>query len=356
MSTATPTGWAVGVIEDETELAEDETESDIEQIDQLVGREARRIAPEARARYRSWIRRWVAAITTSPDAPVPPLPLRMTVAALYLELLAAGIWSTNDGWRDELADVVLALVADRDEIDDVPEESHAYLGSLVAVGLAVLGQGAVVRGGRPADIILTGVWEPAHDVAALAEDVVIDSLLLRSSELGARMAGRSEVAATVALAREAVIDPKAKILAGLAAVGFDLENEHGAWVVRGTFRNPMRPAAQAATELFDGEPLICVATTGTRSVIMVRGEGTVAMLDSTVGRWRVYALRRPRTPLTLFGQGEGVPPTHQTFTARPVPPAVTAIAGAANLEELLVRFGPGHKARSKDGAWTDWDW
>lgn len=354
-STVAPSGWAVGVIEDETELAEDETESDIEQLDSLVGREARRVAPEARARYRSWIRRWVKAITPSAEGPNPPLPLRMTVAALYLELLAAGIWGAGDGWRDELAEVVLALVTDRDEINESPDESHAYLGSLVAVSLAVLGQDAVVRGGRPVDVVLTRAWEPAHEVATLAEDVVLDSLLLRSDEVGARMAGRSEVAATVELARAAVINPKAEILAGLAALGFDLEEEHGAWVVRGTFRNPMRPAAQTATELFDGEPLICVATTGTRSVILARGKDAVAMLDSAVGRWRVYPLRRPSTPLTLFGQGEGVPPTRQIFVALPVPPAVTAISGDADIHALLAKFGPGRKSRQKDGAWTDWD-
>jgi hypothetical protein len=39
-----------------------------------------------------------------------------------------------------------------------------------------------------------------------------------------------------------------------------------------------------------------------------------------------------------------------------VPPAVTAIAGDADLEALLAKFGPGRRPRSKDGAWTDWDW
>ncbi|NMH97992.1 phospholipase D family protein [Pseudonocardia acidicola] len=348
--------WAVGMIEDETELAEDETESAIEQLDPLVGREARRVKPEARSRYRSWIRRWVKAITPGAAAPVPPLPMRMTVAALYLELLAAGVWGSDDGWRDELADVVLALVADQAEITDSPEESHAYLGSLVALCLAVLGHNAVVRGGRPADVVLTRAWEPAHQVATLAEDVVIDSLLLRSDEAGARLAGRSEVDAVVELAHDAATDPQAETLAGLAAAGLEVEREHGAWIVRGTFRNPMRPAARAATELFDGDPLTCVATTGTRSVIMTRGEDAVAMLDSAVGRWRVYPLRRPSTPLTLFGQGEGVPATRQILAARPVPPAVAAIAGDGDLENLLAKFGPGRKPRSKDGAWTDRDW
>lgn len=326
MSTVEASEWVLGGVEDESELADGETESDLDELDVEVGREARRVAPSARVRYRSWIRRWVGAITPGGTSALPPLPLRMTVAALFLELLAAGVWGGDEAWRDELAKVVLALVEDRDEIDDSPKQSHAYLGALVAVCLAVLGQDAQLRGGRPADVVLSTAWEPAHEVATLSEDLVLDAVLLRSREIGARLAGRSEVLATIALAREAVQDPKAEIRAGLAAAGLDVDREHGAWIVRGSFRNPMRPAALAATEFYDGEPLTCVATTGARSVVMVRGDDTLAMLDSAIGRWRIYPLRRPRTPLTLFGQGEGVPPTRVVVAARPIPPAVAQLA------------------------------
>lgn len=349
VSTVEASTWAVTMVEDETELADDETESAVADLELPTGREARRVKPEARARYRSWVRRWVKAITPSGAAPVPPLPLRMTVAAIYLELLAAGVWGSDEAWRSELADVVLALVSDQGEINDSPQESHAYLGSLVALCLAVLDQDATVRGGRPADIVLTRAWEPAHPVAALAEDVIVDALLLRSSENGARLAGRSEVAAVVELAREAASDPRAETLAAMAEAGLEVEREHDAWIVRGTFRNPMRPAAQAATDLFDGEPLTCVATTGARSVIVVRDADAVAMLDSTIGTWRVYLLLRPRTPLTLLGQGDGVPATRQIFATQPVPPLVAELAGGADLGALLTRYGPQRPARSKDG-------
>lgn len=350
VSTVEASSWAVTMVEDETELADDETESAIEELELLTGREARRVKPEARARYRSWIRRWVRAITPDGAAAVPPLPMRMTVAAIYLELLAAGVWGSDEAWRAELADVVLALVSDRDEIDDSPQESHAYLGSLVALCLAVLGQDATVRGGNPADIVLTRAWEPAHPVAALAEGVIVDSLLLRSNENGARLAGASDVVAVVELARDAAIDPRAETLAAMADAGLEIEREHGAWVVHGTFRNPRRPAARAATELFDGEPLTCVATTGDRSVIMARGADTVAMLDSTVGWWRIYPLRRPSTPLTLLGQSDGVPGTRQILAARPIPLVVAAIAGDADLVALLAKFGPRRTVPSKGGA------
>jgi hypothetical protein len=80
------------------------------------------------------------------------------------------------------------------------------------------------------------------------------------------------------------------------------------------------------------------------------------MLDSAVGRWRVYPLCRPTTPLSLFGQGEGIPPTRQVLAACPVPPAVTALAGKADLAALLADHGPRARPRSKGAAWTDWDW
>lgn len=356
VSTVEASEWAVGAVDDETELAEDETENDIELLDVELGREARRVPPEARSRYRAWIHRWVRSISPGPSVALPTLPLRMTVAALFLELLAAGIWGADESWREDLADVVRSLVEDRAEIDDSPEQSHAYLGALVAVCLAVLGQNARVRGGRPADVVLTRAWEPAHDVATLAEDVVLEAVLLRSSEIGARLAGRAEVLATVELARQATADPKAEIKAGLAAAGLDLEEQHGAWVAHGTFKNPMRPAAQLATELYDGAPLTCVATNGARSVTMVRSEGAVAMLDSAIGKWRVYAMRRPSTPLTVFGQGEGVPATKQILAARPIPPGVSALAGPTDLDAVVAKYGPPRRPPAKDAAWTDWDW
>jgi hypothetical protein len=62
VSTVEASEWVLGGVEDESELAEGETESDLDELDVEVGREARRVAPTARARYRSWIRRWVGRL------------------------------------------------------------------------------------------------------------------------------------------------------------------------------------------------------------------------------------------------------------------------------------------------------
>ena len=86
----------------------------------------------------------------------------MTVGALFLELLAAGVWRSDESWRDDLADLVQALVADSDEVDVTPLEGRGYLGSLVAVCLAVLLHDAELHGGTPADITARRAWEAGH--------------------------------------------------------------------------------------------------------------------------------------------------------------------------------------------------
>ncbi|MGH3574418.1 MAG: hypothetical protein ACRDUW_21765 [Pseudonocardiaceae bacterium] len=117
--------WSVGEVGDETALADGEDESVIEELDdQVLTRHAIVVPVPVRARCRSWARRWVRAVS-APKAPrnqlVPPqpaLPLRMTVGRLYLDLLAAGAWGTDETWREELADLVRALVGDPAELAD----------------------------------------------------------------------------------------------------------------------------------------------------------------------------------------------------------------------------------------------
>jgi hypothetical protein len=48
----------------------------------------------------------------------------MSVGALFLELVAAGVWRSDESGRDDLADVVQALVADLEEVDATPLEGH----------------------------------------------------------------------------------------------------------------------------------------------------------------------------------------------------------------------------------------
>ena len=340
------TSWSVAEIADETELAEGEDEAAIEDIDQTLTRPARRIPPGAHGRYRAWMRRWVIAVS-GPSRPRggaavarPALPLRMTVGALYLELLAAGVWGTDDGWRDELADLVLAIVADASEIADTPEEGHDYLGSLVAVCPAVLLQDASLHGGTPADVAARRAWEAGHGFAAGAEAGVVEALLLTSTQADARLASPAEVSAVVALAGEALADPHAEALAGFLADDFSVERRGEVWIVRGEFRNTMAVAARAVTELVLAGGTMAVATNGGRSTLMIRRGSTLVMADSTIRRWGTYQVRPPMTPASMFRGGEGVPTTRDVAPLAPVPPPVSALAESigVDIDELVRTF------------------
>lgn len=361
--TAQSTSWSVAEVADETELAEGETEDAIEEIDASTARPARRVPRDLRSRYRGWMRRWVSAVTRPParhgevQAVAPALPLRMTVGAIYLELLAAGVWGAEDGWRDELADLVTAIVADPAELGDTPQEGHGYLGSLVAVCLAILLHDASLHGGTPADIVARRAWEAGHEAAAGAEAAVVEALLLTSTQVDARLATPSQVAAVVDLACDALVDPNAEALAGFAAEGIDVERGEGAWVVHGGFRNPIRVAAHAVTELAVPEGIAVVASNGVRSTVMVRRGQVLAMADSTVRRWRIYQVRPPSTPASIFNGSEGVPPARQNAPLLPVPAEVLALGAHMGVDvgRLIGEFLPG-PARNTYRGTTDGDW
>jgi hypothetical protein len=107
-------------------------------------------------------------------------------------------------------------------------------------------------------------------------------LLLTSTQVDARLASPSEVSSVVDLARDALADPHAEALAGLDADGFAVDRRHGAWIVRGEFRNTMRVAARAVTELAVPDGVAAVATNGLRTTVMLRRGPVLMMADSTV--------------------------------------------------------------------------
>ena len=343
-SLVTPTtGWSVADIADETELADGETESAIENIDSASARIAPRVPPALRSRYRGWMRRWVSRITPTPTAATPALPLRMTVAALYLELLAAGVWAIDEGWRTELANVVGALTADPAGRADAPAQSHSYLGSLLAVCLTLLLQDASLHGGAPADVVARRAWKAAFDLAAQADPAIVEAMLLTSTQADARLVTSSEVAAVVALARDALDDPHAESLAGLASDGFDVQRHDGVWIVRGKVRNTPRVAARVLTELNTAEGVAAVVTSTNRTTIMLRHGDTLVMADSMLRHWRTYLVGWPSTPTSLFSGGAGLPSARKVAPLRPIPTDVNALGQQLGcpIEPLIAIFLPG---------------
>lgn len=360
---AEATTWSVAQIVDETELAEGETEAAIEEIDEDTVRQARRIPPGAHQRYRGRMRQLVTAIarprvsTPTTNSAQPALPLRMAVGAVFLDLLAAGVWQSEEGWRSELADLVEAIVADPDEITETPAEGRGYLGSLVAVCLAVLTQDVSLHGGSPADIVARRAWEAAHPVAAEAETSIIESLLLKSSQRDARFASATDVSKVVKLAREALEDPHAEALAGLAADGYEVAQISGVWVARGPFNNTMRVAARMVTEMSGPDGVIALAVGSSRATMMTYHGSTLMMADAKVRQWRTYSVRPPSTPASLFRGDEGVPSTRITAPLYPVPEPVRELSSGLNAElgELLRDYlasGPPAPPRRD----RTWDW
>lgn len=337
------TGWSAADIADETELADGETESAIENINPASARPAPQVPRALRSLYRGWMRRWVARITPTPTSAVlPALPLRMTVGALYLELLAAGVWGVDDGWRTELADIVAALTADPAERAEAPEQSHPYLGSLLAVCLALLLQDASLHGGAPADVVARRAWEAAHERAARADPTIVEAMLLTSTQADARLATPSEVAVVAGLALNALDDPHAESLAGLASDGFDIERHDGVWIVRGKVRNTLRVAARVVTELDTPDSVAAVATNVGRTTIMLRRGDLLVMADSILRRWRTYLIGWPSTPMSLFAGGDGVPSTRQVAPLHPIPTDVDDLAQriGCSIEPLTAVFLP----------------
>lgn len=90
------------------------------------------------AAMRQKMRRFAIKLAArSRETPRPSLELRMLVLQLVLDLLAAGVWGPDEEeWRAPLADAIIALPPTADEA--VPDRALDFLGSLIAVGLALL--------------------------------------------------------------------------------------------------------------------------------------------------------------------------------------------------------------------------
>lgn len=346
--------WVIGDVHDESELAEGETDAILD--DEEIFPE---LTPPPRTEHqkqRSWLRKWVDALRRPRDPAVarPALDLRMLVAALAANRLAAGIWDGSEEWREQLADVVEALVPDPSDIAEEPDQQQGYLESWVAVCLALLLQDASLHGGAEADIVAQRAWRAGHELAAKADPELVASMLTESTKPHARVVTEAGVLAAIELAAQEREDPRATVLAGLAEDGLDVESRDGVWIVRGAFRRPTRPAARVLTELCAPESGIVVATNGTASTIMVRRDGEVLVAETLVRVWQSFRVRPPMTPASLF-RDDSRPRAERTRQLRPLPADVVAAGSAAHVDvtALVEEFLP--KPRPRGQQWSD-DW
>ncbi len=319
-----------GKIED---VAEDENPEDIDPIseeDESNGRPPPAI-PNA---LHQKMRRFAANLTKSVHAsPRPSLELRMLVVQLILDLLAAGIWGPDDdSWRTVLGEALVTLPPDEDEV--VPDRALDFLGSLAAVGVALLGQGASLYGGRPEDLVLRRTWEVIEPWVAVAELELSAQYLYQPAQSYTRVAGLAGVETVIALAKESVQDPRAPTRAALNERGWDVEFHDGAWVVTAPGPIPRVMAGKVATLIGEFETTCAVLVeTASGKCALLRDGQTIALAEK--GHWKFDRLRSSvSTPSSMLNDG---PLRTEAYRLKAPPTVIVDLAGRIGVNLAHIR-------------------
>ncbi|GGV35157.1 hypothetical protein GCM10010277_20820 [Streptomyces longisporoflavus] len=296
----------LGVREEDDEEHEDETEEvDLPTTSVPV---APYVAPEQRARFRAWAQRWVAALTGPDDSAAAPVPVRLLVAGLYVQLLAAGVWDEQDqSWRDGLSRLLEALgsedlTAEADHDD--PPETRRRLDAVAAVVMTLLAQDATFTGGAEHDVLAARAWHGSKTMIARAEPAEAEDLMIPPERALARVAPWSEVDGLIALAQED--DPYAEAIEGLTAAGWSVVCEDGLWEITGSFGNPLPVVAKAAERLgrHHADGVLVRARSKNRWAFMAWADPYLVLLNPPARVWRTYQVRLPATPESRFSGGD----------------------------------------------------
>lgn len=258
-----------------------------------------------RARCRTWIRRWADALTGEEGSAVP-VPARLLVAGLHIQLLAAGVWDADDdSWREVLHDLAAALVrpADRSEDGDAPPpEVERRSKAVVAVAMALLSQDAGFSGGGERDLVAARTWAMCREMIAEAEPDQADDLMIPPDRAHARVTAWSEVEHLVRLAQDD--DPYAEAVEELEASGWSVALAEGLWEITGSFGNPVPVAAKAADRLgrAKGHSVLVRARSGDRWAFVAWDNPLLILLNFRV--WSTYRINPPATPSSRLTGGD----------------------------------------------------
>lgn len=296
----------LGVREEDDEEHEDETE----EVDLPTTSEplAPYVAPEQRARCRAWAQRWVAALTGPDGSAAAPVPVRLLVANLYVQLLAAGVWDEQDqSWRDGLSRLLEALRSEdlAGEADhDAPPETRRRLDAVAAVVMTLLVQDATFSGGGEHDVLAAHAWHGSKAMIARAEPVEAEDLMIPPERALARVAPWSEVDRLITLAQED--DPYAEAIEGLTAAGWSVACEDGLWEITGSFGNPLPVVAKAAERLgrHHAGGVLVRARSKNRWAFMAWADPYLVLLNPPARVWFTYQVRPPATPESRFSGGD----------------------------------------------------
>ncbi|MFC8527515.1 hypothetical protein [Nocardia sp. NPDC057227] len=331
--------WSVDDGEPIIDITDDEAEEDIDPIDaDDTTWTAPEIAPDQRAAWRTRSNRLCRAVSLVESR--APLELRMGITRIYIDLLAAGVWDSADSaWRHPLSDILVALPPKNGD-DDVPEASLDYMSSLLVVGLALLGQGTTIEGGRPEDVLWWSVWTKLREWIARARIEIVADYLYAPTQSYARVTDIGEVTRLIKLATETIADPHAETRAKLAAAELHAKLQDGIWVAEFTGRSVRRTAARIATLVGDPCAVIVVGTASTCAIL--RSGPTVVMGERSPAMWHVMQLRSPiGTPASLLT--DGLPSNRARMALRSPSSDVFAVAAVigidvAQVAEAIVRW------------------
>lgn len=306
-----------------------------------MSRLARRLASEAEAADKAAAE---AAGKSRPDPagdevpgarPRPwSLPTTLLVAALHLQLLAAGAWDENDySWRAVTVDLLRALTAvaaaDRWPADeDLPAEQGERLDAVIAVHISLLGLHGEIEGPE-AEPVAAAAWRMSRTAVARAQPDRASDLYLQASRRGAPVATKADVEALGKRAR-AVPDPVVEAHRALAVAHLSASYEAGVWELAGEFSNPQAACAKAVTVLaglpdglWPGPVLARARGQGTRvpcfmawhRPVLVRQRGT---------QWTSFRVPAPATPSATFQSGAPRPAAQGEQARRDLGPLLTA--------------------------------
>ncbi|WP_141681250.1 hypothetical protein [Mycobacterium malmoense] len=330
--------WDVDLGGTTEDIPEDEDPEEFEpeaDANDSAGRPAPVVPPSMHPKMRSFA---VKLAKKSQEQPRPSLELRMLVVQLILDLLAAGVWGPDDEtWRATLTDALAALPPSNDEA--VPDRALDFMGSLAAVGLALLGQDASLYGGREDDMIFRRAWDAVSLHAALAEPELSEQYLYQPAEGYSRVAGLAGVEMMIARARDDVEDPTTGVRRAVgdfaAEKGWQVDLADGVWQISAGRAAPRVVAGRIATVLgeFSTRCAILVETDRGKCAVLRDGQ-TIALAENRC--WKVFRL--PFASSSPTSQLNDEPVRGQAFPLTTPPPAVTEIADQISFD--LERLRP----------------
>lgn len=332
--------WDVDLGSAVEDIAEDQDPEMVDPIaddDELAGRQPPVVPASMHQKMRSFAAKLARKSQSNPP---PSVELRMLVVQLILDLLAAGVWGPDDEtWRASLCDALISLPPGDDEA--VPERALDFLGSLTAVGLALLVQDASLHGGREQDLILKRAWEAVRFYTAMAETELSNQYLYQPAQSYTRVAGLAGVEAIIALALDYEDDPDAGVRAAVDEAagekGWLVEFDEGAWVVSAARATPRSVAGRIATIVGEHATSCAVLVETDRGKCALLRDGPVLAVAEK-NWWRVARMTSAlSTPASQLREG---PLRGDAFSLSSPPQTVMGLANqiGVSLERIQQFF------------------